>query len=696
MLFLMAMNIFSDISLWWSLPWAVLSIAIAFWYYRKQKSLEGIATWLRTLLTFLRASALFLLGILLLGILLETSETKLEKPVFIVMVDNSSSMKNYKDSTIVAKKIQDFETALEQKYADRFDVVTYTVDDDVRTDKPNYQGKVSNLDAGFSHIYNQFYNRNIGGICFVSDGNYNQGNSPQYTAEKIAMTPIFSVGVGDTVKKRDQLIRHVAVNDIAFYKNQFPIEIDIEASKMGKAKAVIDLYQGKDKIASQNIQYNGEALDFQHVSFVVDANTIGFVNYTVRLQILDGESSKENNARSMYIEVIDSRSQILILSQAPHPDVAAIKQVLDKDPNAQVTSELVADWKGQLKDVELLIWHGAGNTQNVALTNEIKRLKIPVWYIIPSAANRNGVSALGIGVSLPGDRRTDEVQGYASSGFQLFEISEKVDAMLSKAPPITVKFGTTQVEGAALISQRIGPVKKKDPVLVFGKNAQSKHAVFIGEGLWRWRLSEYARTKKHEGFEELIQKTVQYLVVRKNTDPFRVNLPKRFTTNDEVIIQAEFYNEAFEPITTPDVQLELKDEANKVVPYTFAKNAKDYTLGLGKMAPGKYAWKATTSFNGKKYQKDGVFIVEEISLESLATSADHNLLKLMADQSSGKFYSLAQLDQLLKDLDTRKDIVTVAYEETDYSDLIDWKWIFVLAALFLATEWFLRRWHGTY
>ncbi len=692
----MAMNIFSDISIWWSLPWAVFSLVLAFWYYRKQKQLEGISTWLRTVLTALRAGALFILGFLLLGILLETAETKLEKPVFIMLVDNSSSMENYKDSAIVAKNIRNFEKQLKATYSERFDVIKYVIDDEISTDVPNFKGKVSNLDAGFTHIYNQYYNRNIGGICFVSDGNYNKGNSPQYTAEKINLTPIFSVGVGDTVKKRDQLIRNVAVNDIAFYKNQFPIEIDIEASKMGKANAVIDLYQGKDKIATQNIQFSGELVDFKHVSFVVDANAIGFVNYTVRLQVLDGESSRENNERSMYIEVIDSRSQILMLSQAPHPDVAAIKQVLDKDPNSEVKSELVADWDGQLKDVELLIWHGAGMITNTALVNEIKRLKVPVWYIVPSGANRNAVSSLGIGINVPGDRRTDDVQGYTSSGFQLFELSDKVDAMLEKAPPVTVKFGSIQAEGATLISQRIGPVKKKDPIFVFGTNNQSKQAVFLGEGLWRWRLSEYARTKKHEGFEELVQKTAQYLVVRKNTDPFRVNLPKRFTTNDDVIIQAEFYNEAFEPITAPDVQLELKNEANKVVPYTFAKNSKNYTLDLGKLAAGKFSWKATTSFNGKKYAKEGVFIVEDISLESLSTSADHNLLKLMADQSSGKFYSVAQMDQLLKDIGNREDIVTVAYEETDYSDLIDWKWIFAVAALLLAVEWFLRRFYGTY
>ncbi len=693
----MLMTVFAEISLIWLIPWGVVCIGLAIWYYRKQKQVAGFANWLKWSLTGLRATALFLLGLLLYGILIESTVSKLEKPVMLVLVDNSSSMLNYKDSNSVDKSISDFQQKLQEKYSDRFDVITYRVDEEVLTEKPDYAGGVSNLDAGFQHIYNQYYNRNIGGICFISDGNFNKGNSPQYTAEKIALTPIFSIAVGDTTRKRDQLIQNVAANDIAFYKNQFPIEIDIEANKMGIAEATVELLQENKVIATEKVQYSGESTDFRHVSFLVEANAIGFVNYTIRLKELDGESSLENNSRSIYIEVIDSRSKILMLSQAPHPDVAAIKQVLDQDANSEVSSQLIEDWDGSLKDVELLVWHGAGVKPNTRLVDEIKKNNIPVWYIAPVNASNNQVTALGIGLQIPTDRRTDNAQGYANSGFQLFEVSEKVDRMLEKAPPVAVKYGTIRSEsGTALLSQRIGPVKKKDPIFLFGTTSKSKYAVFLGEGLWRWRLSEYSRTKKHDGFEELIQKTAQYLVVKKNNDPFRLNLPKRFTTNDDVLIQAEFYNDAFEQITTPDIQLELKNEANRVIPYTFAKNSKDYSLGLGKLSAGKYTWKASTKFDGKSYSKEGVFIVEDISIESLSTQANHNLLQLMADQSSGKFYTLKNAGQLLNDIEGRDDIVTISYEETDYSNLIDWKWIFAIVALLLAAEWFLRRYFGTY
>jgi hypothetical protein len=691
------MTVFSDFSLIWLIPWGFLALGLSYLFYRNQKNIQGVGKVVRISLVGLRGVALFLLGMLLWGILIESSVSRLEKPIMLLLVDNSSSMLNYKDSSEVEKRISKLENDLISRYGDKFDLKRYSVDASVRTNQPDYKGQSSNLDAGFRYIYEQYYNRNIAGVCFVSDGNFNQGNSPQYTAEKIPLTPVFTIGVGDTVLKRDHYIRSVTANDIAFFKNKFPIEVAIEANKMKAGGYKVRLFQDGVEIAEEQLNYKGETVEFHNMQFIVDANTIGFTNYTVSLEEVDSESSLENNKKSVFVEVIDSRSKILMVSEFPHPDVTAIKQVLDKNPNAEVESILLSEWKGDLKDVELLIWQGAGVNTNTALVNEIRSSGVPTWYLMPINSVSNSVNALGIGLKLPNDRRTDDVHGYVNTGFQFFEVSEAVDKMLEKAPPVQVKYGTPKTEGGVpLISQRIGPVKKQEPILLFGKTVRSKYAAFLGEGLWRWRLAEFSRTKEHKGFEELVQKTVQYLVVQKNTEPFRINLPRRFTINDPVTIQAEFYNEAFEPIVAPNISLQLTNELGKTIPYTFAKNSTDYTLGIGKLESGKYSWEASTTFNGKKYTKKGVFVVEEISLETLATRANHNLLQLLSDQSSGQFYQLNNVGQMLADLDERNDIVTVSYEEIDYNNLIDWKLIFALIAFLMTLEWFLRRYFGTY
>lgn len=691
------MQIFSDISIWWIIPWAIVSLALGVIYYRKQKILDDISSKRKWLLIALRSFSLFVLGILLFGLIIEKKDYKTEKPVFITLVDNSRSMLNYLDSTRVNSEIDKLQKELTDKYGDRFDFKYYTVGADVSEDQRNFTEQLSNLDKGFDFIYNQYYNRNIGGICFISDGNFNAGKNPIYSAEKISLTPVFAIGVGDTVVKRDQLIRNLAINDVAFLHNQFPIEVDIEGHKMGKTGSSVSIWSNGKKLASQAIAYNDGMLDFAHVSFVMEANTVGFVSYTVKIEEQENESSYANNERTFYVEVIDSRSKILILAKAPHPDLTAVRQVLEKDENVEVSSSLITDWKGDLKEYALLIWHDPGYSGNEGMINQIKASGVPVLYIVGGQSSNANLNKLNIGLNYPGGNRLDEVQGSVSESFQLFEISEDLRKAFNYFPPLTVRFGGVDLAGGStLLAQRIGPVVKKDPLISFKLISGNKLGVIVGEGLWRWKLSDYAKNSNNTRFDELIQKTVQYLTVKKNTEPLRVNLPNRFNVIDDVILNAEFYNSSFERITEPEISLVLKNEEGVDINYSFAKNTADYTLSLGKLKKGKYTWVASTSFAGKKYTKSGAFVVDDVSLESLSTHADHNLLHQIAVKTNGKFYTLSKATDLLNDLDARKDIANITYEESAFDDLIDWKWLFFLLILLLASEWFIRRFSGSY
>uniref|UniRef100_UPI002607730F hypothetical protein n=1 Tax=Fluviicola sp. TaxID=1917219 RepID=UPI002607730F len=64
--------------------------------------------------------------------------------------------------------------------------------------------------------------------------------------------------------------------------------------------------------------------------------------------------------------------------------------------------------------------------------------------------------------------------------------------------------------------------------------------------------------------------------------------------------------------------------------------------------------------------------------------------------SDGSYKTLNQYQALIQEIKTRGDITTVQYEDTGYQELIDWKWIFALIIALLTTEWFLRRWWGSY
>lgn len=693
------MRFISDISLAWLIPIGIAAVLLTYFFYRNEAWLKELPQRTRRALFALRFLSLFLIGVLLIGILFESVSYRKEKPVFITLVDNSQSLKNYKDSAQVAQRIAAFRQQLKEKYGEKFELISYAAGSDFRqADAFSLKDNKSRLSDGFEQVYTKYYNRNIGGIAFISDGNFNEGPNPVYAAEKIALTPIFTLGVGDTLPKKDQLIRDVSSNEIAFLKNKFPVEVDIEALKIGKRSSTVSIIHKGKKVATQSVSYENGTFDFKHLSFELEATEIGFQYYTVEVNPLEGEYTLKNNRRSFYIEVLDGRNKIVLLAGAPHPDVAALKYVLEKDENVQVESKLIADWDKDLSKTDLVIWHEPGINYSPAVYDAIQRSGKPVLYFIGPNTTNATVQKLDVGMAFGNSGQTDEVQPAFNKGFELFEISTELQGALRFYPPVRVRYGEVRLgsQNKVLLSQRLGEFVKKDPILFFGEKNNRKYGVFFGEGIWRWKLNEYGRTKATANFEELIQKVSQFLVVKQNASSLRITLPRRFAKGEEVRIKAEFYNESLELITKPKISFTLTDEDNRKSNYEFGVTGNFYTLPLGTLKPGKYTWSASTSYDGKKHSKNGIFVVEDIEIEAIETSANHAILQQISTNSNGRFYNLANYSQLLNDLDKREDIVEMSYEESAFNDLLDYVWLLILICALLGAEWFIKRWNGAY
>lgn len=692
------MQVFSVISLWWLLPIAVLAVLISFLYYRNQSQLADASKSIRFTLFSLRSLSLIILSILLLGMIIEYKTYREEKPMFIFLVDDSISMLNYSDSTKVESRIRTLKDEINKEYSDRFEFKEFFISDIVRDSSQKFGGLVSDLDKGFDFIRNRYYNRNIGAICFISDGVYNEGKNPVYSAQRLNLTPVFAIGVGDTIQKKDQLIRNVSVNNIAFLNNQFPIEVDLEAHKMNGASTKISLWSGDIKLSEQTIQYSQEDQDLKHVQFVVEATYVGFKPFRLQLNKEINESTFENNERRFYVDIIDSRSKILLLADAPHPDVSAIAQTLKTDENIEVESKLLEEGhKSKFEKYALVIWHGGINNEYGKDLEKLVNSKVPVLFMLTANSNSSVLKKMGISIQAPNSTSFDEVQVSFNSAFQLFELKEETKASIKRFPPLKVRFGNYAINGGdVLFSQKIGSVEKKDPVIGFSNLGSVKVGFVFGEGLWKWKINDFVESGNHNSFNEIIKKSIQYLTVKRNTDPLQIQLPRRFNVVDDILINATFYNSSFDPIIDPEISFKIKDEKGIDQSFSFAKSSKSYYLNAGKLKEGQYEWIAEATHNGKKYSKNGMFIVENVSIEKLSTHAEHNSLSQIAEKTNGKFYRLEKSSQLLKDINAREDIATMSYEEAEFLELIDWKLLFALLALLFTCEWFIRRYFGSY
>ena len=244
--------------------------------------------------------------------------------------------------------------------------------------------------------------------------------------------------------------------------------------------------------------------------------------------------------------------------------------------------------------------------------------------------------------------------------------------------------------------QRIGNIAKSDPLFFFGKNSQQNYAVLYGEGIWRWKLNDFVRSTTHNNFNELINKSVNYLLIKRQDIGLSVSLPKSFTKNEPVIVSASFYNEYLEPISTPIISMVIKNEAGLTFKSQFGVSGTNYKLNAGKLAPGKYTWLASTTYKGKTYSKNGYFLIDDVQLEQNNANANHSTLKQLAIQSNGKYRFLKDYEKTLEEIASRDDIAAVQYEEKAFLSLIDLSWLLGFLVALVSLEWFLRRFKGSY
>jgi len=290
-----------------------------------------------------------------------------------------------------------------------------------------------------------------------------------------------------------------------------------------------------------------------------------------------------------------------------------------------------------------------------------------------------------------------EVFAQPVAEFSLFTLSDSTRNKLSKLPPLMAPFGNYRTWGAnqVLLRQRIGEVSTPYPLLSFADENGRRAGVLTGEGLWRWALAEYQAYGNHHALEELLGQSVQYLTANSNRQRFRVYPAKNvFDEGENVILNAELYNDALELVNTPDVKIDLKSDSGKSYSFLFTRDGQSYQLDAGSLPTGEYTYAASAKFSNQNLTANGRLTIKPLNLETRQTAADHKLLSALAKQSGGQMVQPSQVSQLADMIRKNENIKTVVYEDKRYSDMADVKWIFVIIVALLSFEWFLRKREG--
>jgi hypothetical protein len=627
------------------------------------------------LLAALRFVVVSAIALLLLAPVAKRTVNEQQKPVVVVAQDISESI-DISKFTIHNSKFE----------IDECDVVYET-----------FGGSMTDIAAALEDIASRYQGRNLGAVVLATDGIYNRGNNPATTAERLTF-PVYTVALGDTTPQRDAALADIRHNRIAFLGNTFPVEITVNATRLKGHPAQLTISDGHGKtVARQTIDYNDNNFS-STLTFELKAEQPGMQRYTARLSVVDGERTADNNILTFYADILDSRRKVAIVGNAPHPDLAALKQAVESNPNYEATVFLNEELRmknEELKEFSLLIYHNLPSaTQAIEQSKPAgSQRSTNAIYIIGTQTDLPRFNALRTGLEIVAKaKKSNEVTAIFNDRFSFFNLDAGDASALEELPPLTAPFGEAKTSPSlqALFTARLGNINTGQPLVAALVQGSQRRVLVWGEGLWRWRLGDFLNNKTHDHFDRLVSQLVNFAAITDSRERFIVETERHYSDNDEVVVRAQLYNEAYESFNSPDAKFTLKGDSVKG-DYNFSREGDGYSLSLGTLPEGLYRYTATTTYAGTTYSAEGAFAVEALHLEQANLTADHSLLRAISAITGGEMYYPDGLSSLNSQLSTLKPII---YTHTRFSELLNLPWVLILIIILLGAEWVLRKYHG--
>jgi hypothetical protein len=683
-----------DYSSWFVIVCLLIAAGYAFTLYSKKHSWSKN---MNIILTILRFVVVTIVLLLLLNPLLKQLINKVEKPIVVLAVDNSISITNSIDS-INRLNILDQLTQMKTNIENNgFEIVLR----DLTSERTNlsdlkFDQKTTDLNAMFKEVETLFDGKNLASLILVSDGNYNRGISPIFFSYGFKIS---TVGIGDTTSYKDVILKNVLYNKIAYQGNKFPIVAEITNTGFQNQEAMVNVKKGSNTIASEKITFGSEN-GLSRVEFNIDATNNGVQHYSIEVTLPE-EEIIENNSKQIFIDVIDGKQKILLLGLAPHPDIKALRSVIEINENYEF--ELFIPGFNELKEdkYDLIMVHQAGDRYNrlAQYTKKFRDENVPILNIIGQQTNLDNLSKEDNLFSFKSIRnQRDQISPALFSEFSKFKVDSEFMDIFNQYPTLNVPYGENNLapNATVLIYQKVGNIATNKPLLYLVESGETKSAYLMADGIWQWRLQEFASKESTKAFDDVFLKLVQYLSTKEDKRKFRVYTTKEeFFDNETVSFEAEVYNDSYERIFGNDVSIKVTDENGATEEYSFIPSSANSKLEISGITQGVYKYEATTKRNDQPERVLGQFTVKNLLLELLDRRANFSLLRQLAENAEGQFYTMQRLNEISSDL---KELNSkgIMQSNEEFLAIINLKWLFFLILILLSIEWFTRKYSGAY
>ena len=664
----------------------ILSVIIAgglsyFQYFYKAKSRSNLTKFL----AFLRFLSIFGLLLLLINPVVSRNTFETIKTPLPIVVDNSSSIVDLKANLVAQELFEKLSSNSDLK--NKFDIQSYSFDSEFQSAETfDFKGTQTNIDEVAKNL--KSINKNLTfPTVLISDGNQTSGSDYVFSFD--ANNKVYPLVVGDTTTYLDLKINQINVNKYAFHKNKFPVEVFLQYAGTKPITANFAIAQGNNVLNKQSVSFSSSKKSAV-LTILLPADKTGLQIFNASLKSSESEKNTYNNSKKFAVEVIDQKTEVAIISGINHPDLGALKRAIETNAQRKVTFVKPEQINALNKYNVLVLYQPTAAFKQVFEAN--KNLKINTWIITGNNTDFGFLNQQQDQLDFKMSTQKEDYLANFSSDFNLFATD---NIGFENFPPLENPFGTITSKDnvSVLLSSRIRNVETNAPLMAFSDTQGKRSAYLMGENIWKWRAQSFIDKKSFDDFDVFIDKTIQFLASNDARKSLIVNHERFYNSGDALEITAQYFNKNYEFDEKARLTIVVTNTKNKQVKrYDLLKTTNSFKVNLDGLAAGSYSFTVKELNSNASYSS--TFEILDFDIEKQFVNPDMAKLKQLATQTKAVVYVPNQVDLLIKSLLENQDYKAIQKDIVKKTPLIDWYWLLVLIALFLTSEWFIRKYNG--
>jgi uncharacterized membrane protein len=721
------------------------SLALLVYFLYARRALRLATQW-RAALIVLRASLLALIFICLMRPVIVVPAIIPQSSYVAVMMDDSSSMKlGDEDGGTRLDAVRALMGANAQflhHLSDKFKVRAFRFSDSAARVESAHdllgEGAGTNIQGALDQALRDSAGLPVSGIVLFSDGanNVEAGSSTFATTLNNLRSRglrVFTVGLGASSLEGDvELVRATGPRRVL---RGSPVMAELLIQASGRQGSVdVEITEDNHPLRTQPVPLQGDSTTVARVSFTPLAP--GLHRYSFTIKPAADEPVAENNTQELVVQVEDTHPRILYIEGEPRWEYGKIRASISEEKNIVLASVLrSADGKfyrqgvesgeelaggfpkseeelfkydaiilgsieatfftfDQLKAIEQFVSRRGGTLMMIGGAKSFNSggyATTPLADLLPVYLRGAGAGESQAFKAYPSDRGRDHPAA---------RLSEQPEANLKaweQMPAITLPEVISEAKpGATVVLEARGTRNRESvaPLLLEQRYGRGRTLDLMAADTWRWRMM---LESTNQSFEIFWRNNLRYLVegVRKPVEA----APERsyYGTGEQVRVRVEVGDEKFLNVNDASVSARITGPSGRAREIQLAPLVEGGFEGyVGTLIPDEEGmFKVDVSAKrGKSTTQLGSgqasFLVGPVNREARGAAQNRELLKQIAAETGGQYYTPAHANNLIEDL---------THSEGDGSvrmtyDLWDMPINFMLLVGLAAGEWFIRKRKG--